>query len=104
MKYWKPITLALYGAILGYFLGKTLYALSAPLPWPHDTVIGYALGVFAGLFISFKLLAPWRTQRSTKAITALILLGFVAAIGIELAGLGLQMTRHSLILNELQSR
>jgi hypothetical protein len=104
MKDWKPIAIALYGVTLGYFLGKALYALSAPLPWPYDTAISYALGILAGLFISFRILTPWQTKRSTKAIAAVILLGFVAAVGIELASLGLQTTRHSLILNELQSR
>lgn len=104
MKYWKQITLAIYGVTLGYYLGKTIWVFSAPLPWPYDAAASYAIGIGAGLFISFKLLAPWNTRRSTKIITAIILLAVVAAVGIELAGLGLRVTGHSILLDELQRR
>lgn len=104
MKYTKPIALTLYALALGYSFGLFLDTLVAPLPWPYDVIIGYALGAFFGFFISFELLAKWRTKRTTKVVVAAMLLTTVYCVGTVISGLALQMTRHSLILDFLQNK
>lgn len=104
MNYIKPIASTLNALALGYLLGQILDFPFEALPRPFDIVLGYALGALFGFFITFELLAKWRTTRRTKIIFAVMLLVVTYCIVGILSGLAMHVSGNSVLLNELQQR
>ena len=85
-----PILLAVYGLVLGFFLGMSYMGIM-PFKWPINVIVGYLLGGAMGLVVAFGLFKPWKLKTLPKVMVAIGLLVFVAAISVQMTLLTLQV-------------